>query len=115
MVTNSKSRFMSVLLHAKDSLQGISTSSVASPRALAELALRGLLSEMRVAALSIDRRLGPRVDELEWAVAAGGKRLRHHASDRVTKRSRRFCSDISVPLAIPSPEGWQATRSVSFV
>ncbi len=41
-----------------------------------ELALREFLSEMRVAALSIDRRLGPLVDELESAVTAGGKRLR---------------------------------------
>ena len=41
-----------------------------------ELALRGFLSEMRAVALSIDPRLGPLVDELESAVAAGGKRLR---------------------------------------
>jgi len=41
-----------------------------------ELELRGFVSEMRVVALSIDARLGPLVDELESAVAAGGKRLR---------------------------------------
>lgn len=41
-----------------------------------ELELRGFLSEMRAVTVSIDARLGPLVDELESAVAAGGKRLR---------------------------------------
>jgi len=41
-----------------------------------ELALQDFLAERRSAAISLDARLGPLVDELESAVAAGGKRLR---------------------------------------
>src|SRR5215470_1736545 len=41
-----------------------------------ELALRDFLGERRSEAISLDARLGPLVDELESAVAAGGKRLR---------------------------------------
>lgn len=43
---------------------------------LLELALAGFLAERRSEAIGIDPRLGPLVDELEGAVAAGGKRLR---------------------------------------
>src|SRR5215472_7465142 len=41
-----------------------------------ELALGTFLAERRPAAIAIDPRLGPLVDELESAVCAGGKRLR---------------------------------------
>src|SRR2546429_9421903 len=41
-----------------------------------ELALRTFLGEHRTAAVAIDARLGPFIDELASAVSAGGKRLR---------------------------------------
>lgn len=41
-----------------------------------ELALGSFLAERRSESIAIDPRLGPLVDELEGAVAAGGKRLR---------------------------------------